>query len=268
MSNAAGPTGGKIVLRDGISEPKSVVIVHCVGSRDKNTNEYCSAICCMQSLKFAHLVKEHTDADVYECYIDMRTPGKGYDEFYNRILDEGTQMIRGRVAEVTDSLRYPEEEGHEGRLIVQVEDTLAGVKRRVPVDMVILSTGLEPQPDATEVARMFGVGCSTNGFIIERHAKLDPVATMTDGIFVAGACQGPKDIPASVVQGAAAAARVAGMITKGKVMIEPVVATIIEEIGASSLKDMGRTIGVLKERYAGRMDFAKASGMVKSKLSG
>ena len=95
MSNAAGPTGGKIVLRDGVTTPKSVVIVHCVGSRDKNTNEYCSAICCMQSLKFAHLVKEHTDADVYECYIDMRTPGKGYDEFYNRIQDEGTQIDPG-----------------------------------------------------------------------------------------------------------------------------------------------------------------------------
>ena len=99
MSNAAGPTGGRIVLRDGVTEPRSVAILHCVGSRDKNTNEYCSAICCMQSLKFAHLVKEHTDADVYECYIDMRTPGKGYDEFYNRILNEGTQFIRGRVAE-------------------------------------------------------------------------------------------------------------------------------------------------------------------------
>ena len=229
MSNAAGPTGGKIVLRDGVTQPKAVAIVHCVGSRDKNTNEYCSAICCMQSLKFAHLVKEHTDADVYECYIDMRTPGKGYDEFYNRILDEGTQMIRGRVAEVTDSLRYPEEEGHEGRLIVQVEDTLAGVKRRVPVDMVILSTGLEPQPDATEVARMFGVGCSTNGFIIERHAKLDPVATMTDGVFAAGATLGPRDIPTSVSNGAAAAATILSRIAQGEIAMEPYRATVDAE---------------------------------------
>ena len=92
MSNAAGPTGGHIVLRDGVTEPRSVAIIHCVGSRDKNTNEYCSAICCMQTLKFAHLVREHTDAEVYECYIDMRTPGKGYDEFYNRVQNEGTHV--------------------------------------------------------------------------------------------------------------------------------------------------------------------------------
>jgi heterodisulfide reductase subunit A len=229
MSNAAGPTGGKIVLRDGVTEPESVAIVHCVGSRDKNTNEYCSAICCMQSLKFAHLVKEHTDADVYECYIDMRTPGKSYDEFYNRIQDEGAQMIRGRVAEVTDSLRYPEEEGHEGRLIVQVEDTLAGVKRRVPADMVILSVGLEPQPDATEVARMFGVGCSSKGFIIERHAKLDPVATMTDGVFAAGAALGPRDIPTSVSNGAAAAATILSRIAQGEIAMEPYRATVDAE---------------------------------------
>ena len=207
MSNAAGPTGGRIVLRDGVTKPRAVAIVHCVGSRDKNTNEHCSAICCMQSLKFAHLVKEHTDADVYECYIDMRTPGKGYDEFYNRILNEGTQFIRGRVAEDSDALRYPEEEGHEGRLIVQVEDTLAGATRRLPVDMVILSVGLEPQPDAVEVARMFGIGCSSKGFIIERHAKLAPVATMTDGVFAAGAALGPRDIPTSVSNGGAAAAQ-------------------------------------------------------------
>jgi heterodisulfide reductase subunit A len=228
MSNAAGPTGGRIVLRDGVTEPRSVAIVHCVGSRDKNTNEYCSAICCMQSLKFAHLVKEHTSADVYECYIDMRTPGKGYDEFYNRILLEGTQFIRGRVAEVSDALRYPEEEGHEGRLIVQVEDTLAGVTRRLPVDMVILSVGLEPQPDAKDVARMFGIGCSSHGFVIERHAKLAPVATMTDGVFAAGAALGPRDIPTSVSNGAAAAAQILSRISRGQIAMEPYRASVDE----------------------------------------
>ena len=159
----------------------------------------------------------------------MGTPGKGYDVFYNRNLDEGTQMIRWRVAEDTASLRYPEEEGHEGRLIVQVEDTLAGVKRRVPADMVILSTGLEPQPDATDVARMFGVGCSTSGFIIERHAKLDPVATMTDGVFAAGATLGPRDIPTSVSNGAAAAATILSRIAQGEIAMEPYRATVDAE---------------------------------------
>jgi heterodisulfide reductase subunit A len=229
MSNAAGPTGGRIVLRDGVTEPRAVAIIHCVGSRDKNTNEYCSAICCMQSLKFAHLVKEHTDADVYECYIDMRTPGKGYDEFYNRILNEGTQFIRGRVAEISDALRYPEEEGHEGRLIVQVEDTLAGVTRRLPVDMVVLSVGLEPQPDAKDVARMFGIGCSSHGFVIERHAKLAPVATMTDGVFAAGAALGPRDIPTSVSNGAAAAAQILSRICQGQIALEPYRASVDAE---------------------------------------
>ncbi len=229
MSNAAGPTGGHIVLRDGVTAPRSVAIVHCVGSRDKRTNEYCSAICCMQSLKFAHLVKEHTDAEVYECYIDMRTPGKGYDEFYNRIEGEGTIFIRGKVAEVTDVLRYPEEAGHEGRLIVQVEDTLAGIQRRLPVDMVILSVGLEPQPDAHEVARLFGIGCSSHGWIIERHAKLDPVATMTDGVFAAGAALGPRDIPSSVSNGAAAAAEILHRIQQGEIALEPYRATVDAE---------------------------------------
>jgi heterodisulfide reductase subunit A2 len=228
LSNAAGPTGGHIVLRDGVTEPKSVAIIHCVGSRDRNTNAYCSAICCMQSLKAAYLVREHTDATVYECYIDMRTPGKGYDEFYQRVQDEGTVFIRGRVAEVTDALRYPEEAEHEGRLIVQVEDTLAGMQRRIPVDMVVLSVGLEPQRDAQEVARRFGVGCSSHGWLIERHAKLDPVATMTDGVFAAGAALGPRDIPASVSNGAAAAARILARIQQGEIALEPYRAAVDE----------------------------------------
>ncbi len=142
LSNAAGPTGGKIVLRDGVTVPKSVAIAHCVGSRDKNYNNYCSAICCMQSLKFAHLVHEKTGAEVYNCYIDIRTPAKGYDEFYQRLLEEGTHFIRGKIAEITNAARTPEEEG---KLVVQVEDTLIGKQRRVPVDMVILSCGLEPR---------------------------------------------------------------------------------------------------------------------------
>ena len=108
LTNSAGPTNGRIVLRDGVTEPKTVGIIHCVGSRDRNYNNYCSAICCMQSLKFAHLVKEHTGATVYNFYIDMRTPGKAYDEFYQRILEEGGIFIRGKPAEITDVARTPE----------------------------------------------------------------------------------------------------------------------------------------------------------------
>jgi heterodisulfide reductase subunit A len=225
LCNAAGPTNGKIVMRDGVTEPKSVAIVHCVGSRDTRLNPYCSGICCMASLKFGHLVLEKTEAEVYSFYIDMRTNQKNYEEFYQRLLGEGMHFVRGKVAEVTDAARKPEEEG---KLIVQCEDTLVGRQRRIPVDMVILMGALEPQADARELGLKCGISCSMDGWYTERHPKLDPVATMTDGIFVAGACQGPKDIPAAVAQGAAAAARIGGMITKGKVMIEPVVATINE----------------------------------------
>jgi heterodisulfide reductase subunit A len=226
LCNASGPTDGKIYLRDGVTQPESVAIIHCVGSRDVRHNPYCSSICCMSALKFGHLVMEKTGAEVYSFYIDMRPNSKGYEEFYNRLLEEGMHFVRGRVAEVTDAARKP---GEEGKLIVQAEDTLLGMQRRVPVDMVILMSALEPQEDAVDTALKFGISCSMDGWYTERHPKLDPVATMTDGVFIAGACQGPKDIPASVAQGAAAAARVQGMITTGTVEIEPIVATIHED---------------------------------------
>ena len=226
LTNAAGPTNGNIVLRDGKTVPKAVGIIHCVGSRDRNFNNYCSVICCMQSLKFAHLVHERTGATVYNFYIDMRTPFKDYDEFYQRVMEEGTLFVRGKVAEVTDAARLP---GEEGKLIVQVEDTLAGKQRRIPVDMVILSAGLEPRADSKETGKLFGISCSTNGWFTEKHPKLDPVATMTEGIYIAGCAQGPKDIPASVVQGAAASARVLGKIEQKEVALEPIRASVIEE---------------------------------------
>lgn len=226
LSNAAGPTNGNIVLRDGVTTPKSVGIVHCVGSRDRNYNNYCSVICCMQGLKFAHLVKERTGATVYNFYIDMRTAYKAYDEFYQRVLEEGTLFVRGKVADITDAARLP---GEEGKIIVQVEDTLVGKQRRIPVDMVILSAGLEPRHDAKEFAKLFGLSCSADGWFIEKHPKLDPVATMTEGILIAGCVQGPKDIPQSVAQGAAAAARVLGRIQQAEIALEPFRASVDED---------------------------------------
>jgi heterodisulfide reductase subunit A len=225
LTNAAGPTNGNVVLRDGVTTPQTVGIIHCVGSRDRNFNNYCSVICCMQSLKFAHLVHERTGATVYNFYIDMRTAYKEYDEFYQRVLEEGTLFVRGKVAEVTDAARLP---GEEGKLIIQVEDTLAGKQRRIPVDMVVLSAAMEPRHDAKEVAHCFGISCSANGWFIEKHPKLDPVATMTEGVFIAGCVQGPKDIPSSVSQGAAAAARILGRIQQGEIALEPVRASVDE----------------------------------------
>jgi len=225
LSNAAGPTGGEITLRDGKTKPQTVGIIHCVGSRDKNFNNYCSTICCMQSLKFAHLVKERTGAEVYEFYIDMRTAAKSYDEFYQRVLEEGTLFVRGKVAEVTDAVRL---RSQKGKLIIQVEDTLIGKQRRIPVDMVVLSIGMEPRADAKETGKMFGISCSTDGWFMERHPKLDPISTMTEGIYIAGCASGPKDIPASVSQGAAAAARVLDKILQKEVELEPIRATVDE----------------------------------------
>ncbi len=223
LINASGPTSGEVVMRDG-SRPEKIAIIHCVGSRDKNTNLWCSRVCCLYSLKLAHLLKEHTHADIYNFYIDIRTPGKMMEEFYYRMAEEGTKFIRGRVADI-----YPDltDEVHR-RLIVKAEDTLISEIIKVPVDMVVLSTGLEPRADANDVRRMFNITCSTEGFFIERHPKLAPVNTFTDGIFLAGCCQGPKDIPDTVAQAGAAAAEALALIDSGFIELEPNTAFVVE----------------------------------------
>jgi heterodisulfide reductase subunit A len=222
LVNASGPTAGEVVLRDG-RKPATVGIMHCVGSRDEHTNRYCSRVCCMYSLKLAHLIKEKTGAEVYNFYIDVRAPGKGFEEFYNRVAEEGVVFIRGKVADV-----YPAGNG-DGRLILQAEDTLLGMVRKIPVDMVVLSTGLEPRPDAGDVRRLFNIGCSREGFFLERHPKLAPVNTFADGIFIAGCCQGPKDIPDTVAQAGAAAAQALALIDAGMVELEPNTAHVVED---------------------------------------
>jgi len=231
LCSPTGPTEGHIILADG-RQPESVAIVHCVGSRDKNYNEYCSRVCCMHALKYSHLIKEKTNAEVYQMYIDMRCFGKGYEEFYNRISNEGVNFIRGKVAKVSDEAIADEEKG---KLIVLVEDTLLGTMLRVPVDMVILCIALEPRKDANEVARLFHLGRSADGFFLERHPKLDPVATMSEGILIAGCCQGPKDIPDSVAQASAAAARALAMIARGNIEV-PAITAFIDETKCSGCK--------------------------------
>ena len=221
---AAGPTGGRIVLKDG-REPESVAIIHCVGSRDQNYHEYCSRVCCMYGLKYAHLIKEFTNAEVYEMYIDMRCFGEGYEEFYKRVSEEGVTFIRGKVAKVTDRAITEEEKG---KLIVLCADTVLGSLIRVPVDMVILCTALEARSDAGQVAKIFTLNRRADGFFLERHVKLDPVATPTDGVFIAGCCEGPKDIPDTVAQASAAAAKVLSLISKGKITLESAVAQVDE----------------------------------------
>lgn len=226
MLSATGPTGGKVLLDNG-TPPRSVAIVHCVGSRDENYNRYCSRVCCMYALKFAHLVRERTEAEVYEYYIDMRAAGKGYEEFYSRVLAEGTTVIRGKVAEV---VKAPEASSEWGNLLVRAEDTLLGKQRDVAVDMVILCTALEPSEGIDGLRRILHLSQSPDGFLLERHPKLDPIGTANDGIYIAGCAQGPKDIPDTVAQASAAASKMLGWIARGEIVIDPVKAQVTTEL--------------------------------------
>jgi heterodisulfide reductase subunit A len=229
LNNATGPTNGKIFMRDEegdfSKQPESVAIIHCVGSRDVNYHKHCSNVCCMYALKYGHLIKEKVGhhAKVYDFYIDMRCFGKGYEEFYHRCQDEGITFIRGKPAEITQQALKPEEKG---KLVVIGEDTLLGMPYRVPVDMVILCAAIEARKDASEVSRMFGISQGNDGFFMERHSKLAPLQTAMDGIFLAGACQGPKDIPDTVSQASGAAAQALELAIRGTVEIPTTIAWI------------------------------------------
>ena len=225
LLNSTGPTGGKVVMKNG-KEPRSVAILHCIGSRDTNHHAYCSRVCCMYALKFAHLVHDRTKAAIYQLYIDMRAFGKGYEEFYARLLDEGITMIRGKAAEVVEGTWSDD---HEKSLMVRCEDTLIGKFREIPVDMVILCNAIESRKDSDAVKRLFTLSKSPDGFFLERHPKLDPTSTTTDGVYIAGCAQGPKDIPDTVAQASSAAARILSFISKGEVEIDPIRAMVQEE---------------------------------------
>ncbi len=235
LSNATGPTGGALLMRDPDNRyqftepPESVAILHCIGSRDVNYHEYCSRTCCMYALKYAHLLKDKVGhhVQVFNFYIDMRCFGKGYEEFYRRIQSEGVRMIRGKATRVTDQAEFPEEEG---KLVVVAEDTVSQKLLRVPVDMVVLCTAMEPREDATDIARIFGVTIGGDGFFLEEHPKLEPVSTATSGVFLAGACQGPKDIPDSVAQAKAAASMAQALTSLGNVEVEPMISGIDPDI--------------------------------------
>jgi heterodisulfide reductase subunit A len=220
LVNAAGPTGGHIrfrtqdkkgnwVFEEESQAPGSVAIVHCIGSRDHNHNKYCSKVCCMYSLKLAHLIKEKIPkAEVYEYYIDMRAFGKGYEEFSERIKEEGVHMIRGRTAKVEEK---------DGQLLVRSEEIYEERILEQKVDMVVLSVGLEARADAGEVAKMLGIEQGEDGWFVENNYLSEPTSTFTGGITIAGVCQGPKDIPDTVAQASAAASRVLQTIIRGKI---------------------------------------------------
>ena len=225
LINASGPTGGKLLRPSDGKEPKSIAFIQCVGSRDENTNLYCSRVCCMYAIKNARLYKEkHPETDVYIFYIDIRAFGKGYEEFYKIAQDEyGIKFFKGRP-----SVIY--EDGRTGSLVLNVEDTMLGRKIEVDVDLVVLSVGMEAGLDTEKIGKMLGISRGADGFLLEAHPKLRPVDTLVEGIFLAGTVQSPKDIPDTVAQASGAAARASILMAKGEVEIEPLVAYADKEM--------------------------------------
>ena len=217
LSSAGGPTSGEILTAEG-KKPERVAIIHCVGSRDEHAHPYCSRFCCMYSLKQAHQVREKTGAEVYDFYMDMRTVGKAYEEFYKWVQEEGITFVRGRGAEV--------EILPDGKLRVKGEDVDLGKLVAADVDLVILAAAVESQPDADRVAALFGLGRTPDGFFAEAHPKLRPVETSTAGVFLAGCAQGPRDVPDTVAHAGAAAMEVVGLFNRGEVTISPTVAVV------------------------------------------
>jgi heterodisulfide reductase subunit A len=220
LINTGGPTSGEVRLRDG-RIPDRIAVIHCVGSRDMQHHEYCSRVCCMYSLKLAQLIRQYVGAEVVEFYRDMRTFGKEYEAFYQRVRREGVEFIR-----YDENLSISQQNGD---LQVSTQDVYTGQQIEYSVDMVVLSTGMEPQTDHLGVAKTFGISLSPDGFFLERHPKLAPVETTTDGVFLAGACQGPKDIPDSVAHGSAAAAAALSLMDAGVVELEPYTTFVIPE---------------------------------------
>lgn len=221
LVNAAGPTGGKILRPSDKTEPKTVVFVKCVGSRDPaKGREYCSRVCCMYTAKHAHQVLEKIpDAKVYIFYIDVRTPGKAYEEFYQRTVADGAVYVRGRVSKI-----YQQGD----KLVVRGSDTLIGRPVEVEADMVVLATAMIPSGGVKDLARLLAIQTDKDAWLQEAHPKLRPVETHTGGVFLAGACQGPKDIPDTVAQAGGAASKVAGLFSRNEMATDPMISTVNE----------------------------------------
>lgn len=221
LTNAAGPTAGKLLRPSDGVHPHTIVFVQCVGSRceacAEKGKEYCSKICCMYTAKHAMLTRDkYPDTDVYVFYIDVRTPGKNFDEFYRRAVEEyGVHYIKGMVGKVSP-------EGN--KLKVQASDLLANKQLHIDADLVVLAAAIEPDKSARPLATMLTASMDTNDFFTEAHPKLRPVESPTAGVFLSGACQGPKDIPETVSQAGAAASKVIGLLCKDKLTGNPCIA--------------------------------------------
>ena len=220
LTNAAGPTAGKLLRPSDGKHPHTVVFVQCVGSRcaaAEKGKEYCSKICCMYTAKHAMLIRDkYPDVEVYVFYIDVRTPGKNFDEFYRRAVEEyGVHYIKGMVGKVSP----------EGDVLrVQASDLIANKQLHIDADLVVLAAAIEPDKSARSLATMLTASMDTNDFFTEAHPKLRPVESPTAGVFLSGACQGPKDIPETVSQAGAAASKVIGLLAKDKLIGNPCIA--------------------------------------------
>ncbi|MEM3566097.1 MAG: hydrogenase iron-sulfur subunit [Candidatus Bathyarchaeia archaeon] len=236
---AAGPTGGKVVRASDGQKPHSVAFIQCVGSRDTNKYPYCSNFCCMYTLKHVVQLKEKykEDIEVYVFYMDMRTNFKGFEEFYQRARELGVNFIRGRVSRIFEDPKTK-------NLIIHAEDANLGMPIEVEADMVVLATAAIPKKGTEDVARILNLTRGADGFFMESHPKLKPLDAPTDGIFLAGACQGPKDIPYSVSQGCGAAARAATVLSKKTWKIEPIIAVV----DPSKCRNVTTKCGICAER--------------------
>ena len=223
LNNSAGPTIGNLIRPSDGENPKRVAIINCVGSRDKRFNPWCSNFCCMYAIKNAILLKQmYPDIELSIYYIDIRTPSKGYEEFYERARDMGIKFIQGRPSLIT-------QDEHSHNLFVHSEDITLGLVTEYEYDMVMLNQAAVPQPDVDSVSSVLNIQQSPGGWFMEYHPKLRPMDSPTDGIFIAGACQGPKDIPASVASGSATASRAGRILHSDEWEIEPIIAQVWED---------------------------------------
>ena len=220
LMNAAGPTNGVLLRPSDGEHPKVITFIQCVGSRDTSGcgKPYCSKVCCMYTAKHAMLIREkYPDTEVHVFYIDVRTPGKNYDEFFRRAVEQyGVDYIKGMVGKV-----YNEN----GKLMVQGSNLIDNEQVTIASDLVVLAAAIEPEPSVRKIATLLTASIDTNNFLTESHAKLRPVESPTAGVYLAGMCQGPKDIPETVSQASACAAKVIGLLVKDKLKTNPCVAT-------------------------------------------
>lgn len=222
MLDPSGPTNGRVICSNG-KEPKKYLMIQCVGSRDEKYYPYCSRVCCMSAIKHAFMIRyeQNLDAEIYICYIDIRSFGKGYEEYYKRAGEEGIKFIRGKVSEIHNE---------NNSLLARLEDTDIGEILTLNPDFIVLSTPLIPNENNEELARLFGVGLDPNKFFKERHPKLAPVDTNIDGIYICGCAQSPKDIPDTVAQARAAAMAASSLVLQKEINIELAKAQVNKEL--------------------------------------